>query len=131
MEEVGGMSGNFSTFVLAVKGTKIAFYTYHNFTSLLDEHGIYHYKGFIPINYRIPWSEYHSINHNESLFDYDKYVRKAKGFKTEAENLFGIGAIDTDNIKHPHILDLLEESHKNDIHSLFMHMVENSADIFI
>lgn len=120
--------GSYSVFMIAVKGTKIAFYTYHNFSSLLDEYGVSHYKGFIPLNYLVPWTIYSKIN-NCTLQDYDKYVRLHK-FHTDPTNLKDLGAIPNNNISHPHILDLLNEKHKEDIHKMFIHIFENASDIF-
>src|SRR2546423_11089384 len=69
-------NSNVSSFIIAVKGLKIAFYTYHNCIGILDDAGICHYKGFIPLHYSIPYPEYMEANPEASLEDYVKHTTR-------------------------------------------------------
>lgn len=110
--------GSFSCFMIAMKGTKIAFYTYHNFTSLLDEYGIPHYKGFIPLNYIIPINLYSRINSKADPQMYQDYVNSHSSFSSEADVLHAKGALKIEGLDHPHVMDLVNDLHKEDIHSM-------------
>ena len=123
--------GSFSCFVIAMKGTKIAFYTYHNFSSLLDEYGIPHYRGFIPLNYILPFNLYARINRNGTPQMYQDYVNSRSTFMTDSNILEQSGALKTGGLEHSHILDLVNNLHKEDIHSMFSHVVQHSSDLFL
>lgn len=123
--------GSFSCFMIAMKGTKIAFYTYHNFSSLLDEYGIPHYKGFIPLNYVLPFNLYSRININGTPLMYENYVNSRGAFLTDPNDLHQSGALTTGNLEHPHILDLVSNLHKEDIHSMWIHVAQESANLFL
>lgn len=123
--------GSFSCFMIAMKVTKIAFYTYHNFISLLDEYHIPHYKGFIPLNYILPISLYSRINRDATPQMYENYVNSHSSITTDANVLHNLGAIKTNGLSHPHILDLVNDKHKEDIHSMWKFVLEQSSNIIL
>ena len=57
---------------------------------------------------------------------YDRYIKRIT-FNTDNNILNEIGGMSTDNIRHSHILDLLNQYHKEDIHKMFQFMSEYSA----
>lgn len=102
------------------------------FFSLLDDYGISNYKGFIPLNKLILKKEFMKFCENSSSFPiaeeaHPRYKGRIK-FHTD-NNILG-EMMATDNIRHPHILDLLNQLHREDIHKMFNFMSEYSASSF-
>lgn len=64
--------GAFSVYVIAMKASKIAFFQFYSYVTLLDEYGVPNYKGFIPLNQLIPAFNFMDINHTGDLIDYLK-----------------------------------------------------------
>ena len=112
------LGGSLSCFVVAMKGTKIAFYTYHTFGSLLYENYIPDYKGYLPLNYDLDIHLWAKINSEGTPQMYQDYINSHGSFSTDADDLRAKGALSTKGIDHPHILDLVNQSHKNDIHNM-------------
>nr|YP_009681553.1 hypothetical protein [Pseudocercospora fijiensis]QDO71974.1 hypothetical protein [Pseudocercospora fijiensis] len=134
IDDYGLTYNNFSAFMIGIKGTKIAFYVYYSFSSLLDDYGIKNYKGFIPLNYIIPEKNY--IDFNSGLKGaivkeaYLLYKRRIN-FNTNPETLNNIGAESISSFEHLHILDMLNDSHKEDIHNMFSFMAKHTSDIIL
>ena len=116
--------GLFSTFVIALKGTEIAFFQFYSYVSLLDEYNIVHYKGFIPLNQLISAYPYGDINDKHELIDYLKYISKYT-MATDSNKLSNLGVKSTHKIPFPHIWNLLNKDHENHVHELFMNMANN------
>jgi hypothetical protein len=116
--------GLFSTFVIAMKGTEIAFFQFYSYVSLLDEYNIVHYKGFIPLNQLISAYPYGDINDKHELIDYLKYISKYT-MATDSNKLSNLGVKSTHKIPFPHIWNLLNKDHENHVHELFMNMANN------
>jgi len=129
IDHIGNITGNFSVFMIAIKGTKIAIYTYHTFSTLLNDYGIQNYNGFIPLNYFIPLENLSDFNRNFPLSDAinEAYVRGIT-FNTNPNVLRNMGAETIPEFDHPHILDLLNEHHREDIHKMFKYVAEKNAN---
>jgi hypothetical protein len=102
LETVDFTGGTFSVFVIAMKGINIAFFQFYSCIPLLDEYGIIHYKGFIPLNQLIPASNFMDINNNYSLIDYLRYIKKYPVL-TNADKLSELGVKSTEKVPFPHI----------------------------
>lgn len=122
----GGIDGNYSCFIIAMKGTKIAFYMYHNFASLLHDHNIENFNGFIPLTYLIPDQALLDIN-GPSLLNI--IYRGGITFNTDPNTLTQLGVEGTNDIPHPHVFDLLNARHREDIHKIFTYIAEKDANL--
>lgn len=120
-----------STFVIIMKGTKIAFFQFYSFVGLLEEYGISHYKGFIPLNQLIETSKLVAINDSEGISDIMDYVGKYAHITTNKDKLLALGVEATSKITHPHIWELLNESHEDHVHDLFVHAANNKPGLDI
>ena len=129
MDDWGYNTGHYSAFMIGIKGTKIAFYTYHNLGSLLDDYGWFNYKGFIPLNFKIPEPLFLKINESHPLKEalYQRYLRDLN-FYTNHHTLAQKGVTGITNIPFPHIFDLQNNSHKEDIHNMFVYIANNTAN---
>jgi len=129
MDDFGFSTGGFSVFMLAMKGTKISFYVYNSFGSLLDDHGIVNYTGFIPLNELIPHDAFISYYGDFPLGEqaYEFYTRDLV-FETDPGNLRSLGVKSTEKIRHPHVFDLLNEKHRDHIHSMFRYFSEKDPN---
>jgi hypothetical protein len=102
LHAVDNTGGSFSVFAIAMKGSKIAFFLFYSYGSLLDDYGIMNYNGFIPLNYRIPYAEFAAINHTDNLVDYLRYLNRLN-FITDPHDLSNLGVESTKKIPHAHI----------------------------
>jgi hypothetical protein len=129
MDEWGNITGNYSAFMIGLKGTKIAFYTYHNLSSLLDDYDIINYKGFIPLNLIIPKNLFLSLNKNSPLKEalYDRYLRGIN-FDTNHQSLHDKGVEGIKDIPFPHVFDVQNDNHREDIHNMFIYIANNTAN---
>lgn len=128
-----GIENNLAVFVIAIKGTKIAFYEYHSYVTLLDEFFVPNYNGFIPIGFNIPFKEFSDINSEyiannpkSDLAEYGKHIFKVN-VPNIIEKLLELKVESTSKIDHPHIWDLLNKEHENYVHELFMHTANKTA----
>ena len=110
--------GDFSAFVIAMKGTKIAILHFSSCVDLLDELGIPNYKGFTPVNYILTPEQWRATH---SVYEYHLYADYLNSFNIPgAETLANQGVENTSRISYPHIFNLLEtNNHAGYIHELF------------
>jgi hypothetical protein len=94
--------GNFSVYIIAMKGIHVALFQFYSCIPLLDDYGIVHYKGFIPLNQLIPAREFMDINNTHNLIDYLKYIKKYS-MLTNVDELSKLGVESTEKIPFPHI----------------------------
>jgi hypothetical protein len=124
--EYGDLTGNYSVFMIGMKGAKIAFYTYHSFSNLLDDFGIRNHEGFIPLNYLIPERNFYEFYENLNAYPLREsiYYRMVNSlnFETDPIKLRELGVESTKQITHPHVFDLLNERHREHIHNMFTFM---------
>lgn len=89
LNTVDSEGGNFSVYLIAMKGSKIALFQFYYFVSLLDEYGVMNYKGFVPLNYQIPFEIYCSINKISNEDDYLAYMIKYSSLRG-SDTLVGV-----------------------------------------
>lgn len=123
LETVDFHGNLFSCFVIAMKGSKIAFFQFYSFISLLDENDIAHYNGFIPLNQLLTQEGAYKIK-GLNPFEYNLYTGKYSDILTKANLLKHINVESTKNIPHP-LWDLLNENHKEHVHNLFVMVRDN------
>jgi len=120
---------NTSAFIIAIKGLKIAFYTYHNCIDILEQgKGLIHYKGFVPLPYVFSFKDYISVNPESNPIDFLRHIVKLPGIP-DTESLINQGVGKTDKLDTPHIFDLLK--HKEYVHLLFEHASKNKPGLDI
>lgn len=129
MDDWGNTTNTYSAFMIGVKGTKIAFYAYHNLSTILDDYGIHNYKGFIPLNCEISYDLFCKLNevHDSKDFLYRSYIA-GMDFDTNFQSLSQKGVIGIDNMPFPHIFDLENVHHREDIHKMFVYIAENNPN---
>lgn len=86
-----------------MKGTKIAFFEFHSFVSLLDEYGIKNYNGFVPLSFRMPGEAFFEVNKDLGITNLIKYLKYRFELDIPLDVLKRLGVQSTTNIPHPHI----------------------------
>jgi len=120
--------GNFSVYVIAIKGVNIGFFQFFNSISLLDALNIPHYKGFIPLNKLMLAHDYMSVHNISSIVDYFQHLKECP------VNVYNIRCRDVkipDKMDFPCIFNLLNEKHENYVHDLFVHMANNTPETYM
>lgn len=117
-------------YVIAMKASKIAFFEYSSLD--FDNYSIPQYKGLIPLNYVASVSHYLNLNIESDPIDYVNYMSRIDStIPTNPYELSRLGVENTNQIKHPHIWDLLNRYHKDHIHNLFQSMANNDPGSWI
>ena len=96
---------------------------------MLDDYGSFNYKGFFLLNFKIPEPLLLKINESHPLKEalYQRYLRDLN-FDTNHHTLAQKGVTGITNIPFPHIFDLQNNSHKEDIHNMFVYIANNTAN---
>ena len=123
--------GNFSVFVLATKGTRMDFFHFYSFISMLYHHGIKHYKGFFPLNQLLDTKSYMEINDDYSISCMLNYISKYNNITTSKVKLSNLKVERADEIPYMRIWDLLNAEHRDYVHNLFTHMTNNIIKLYI
>jgi|SRR5277367_3547408 len=104
-----GIENNLAVFVIAMKGTKIAFYEYHSYVCLLEEYDLPNYKGFIPLGLNMTYqqfceinSEYIADNPNSAIAEFGRHIFKVN-VPSIKEKLIELKVESTSKLDHPHI----------------------------
>lgn len=111
------MESSIEAYVVVQRGTKIAFFEYHNDISNLDDEGIPHFRGCISLtqSYNIQGKEKAVLNNKpndlENLYqNYDR-LRKKTDLRDEAKEY-----------EEPCVFDIGKPEHEDYINLLFHHM---------
>lgn len=118
----------YSVYAIAMKATKIAFFEFYSFVSLLEDYGIPNYRGFLPLNQLISMESFVDINNyyqSDPIHKMLRYYSKYWSLITDKQKLINMEVDYTEKIPHPHIWDLLNKDHEDHIHNLFTHMSKN------
>lgn len=122
LENLDNIPSN-STFVIAMKAGKIAFFTFNAYISELDDYGIEHYKGFRPLNLDQCVFDFFEKNPDVPESDYWEFGNQTVvTAPQDVGTLLRLGVESTSKIKHPHIWTLLNKEHENYVHDLFVAM---------
>ena len=122
--------GNFSVYVIAIKGVSIGFFQFFNCIPLLDALNIPHYKGFIPLNKLMLAHDYMSVHNISNIVDYFQHLRLSR----VNMYLYRYRLRDVkmpDGMDFPCIFNLLNEKHENYVHDLFVHMANNTPETYM
>jgi hypothetical protein len=119
-------NGIIPSFAILIKGTKIAFFAYHSFLSILNQYSVMNYKGLIPLTYHMSYNTFVNIMGG----NYTDYINRT-GIPAHPYLLRSEGVEDSSNIQYPYIFDLLNEKHQRFIHNLFLYVSKYKFNLSI
>jgi hypothetical protein len=120
--------GNFSVYVIAIKGVTIGFFQFFSCIPILDALNIAHYKGFIPLNKLMLIHDYMSVHNISNIVDGFQHLRECPA---DMNNLRYRDVKMPDKMDFPCIFNLLNEEHENYVHDLFVHMTNNKSETYM